>query len=139
MASGQVVAGTGNGLIHLSDCLGSPARADRWLAEFMGTVPLVERIVLDVASVSFMCPYGAVLLLSVCRHLAPQSTVEFAHESAIVSRIADFFGLHPEPSVEQVGELLARRANALEKEELCAVRHHDRARATPLLPGWRSE
>ena len=70
VASSQVAVCTDLGLIHLADCLGSPARADRWLAEFLGAVPVVERIVLDVASVSFVCPYGAVLLLSVCQHLA---------------------------------------------------------------------
>ena len=70
MASSKVDAGTGLGLIQLSDCLGSPARADRWLADLVGAVPTAERIALDVAAVSFVCPYGAVVLLSVCRHLA---------------------------------------------------------------------
>jgi hypothetical protein len=33
-------------------------------------VPTAERIVLDAVAVSFVCPYDAVALLSVCRHRA---------------------------------------------------------------------
>ena len=70
MCSRKVDAGTGLALIQLSDCLGSPARADQWLAQLAERMPREERIALDVAAVSFVCPYGAVVLLSVCRHLA---------------------------------------------------------------------
>jgi hypothetical protein len=54
--------------IQVSDCLGSPGRADELLAQ-VATVPAHGGVVLDAAAVSFVCPYGAALLLSVCRQL----------------------------------------------------------------------
>jgi hypothetical protein len=67
-----VASAAGVGVLRLADCLGSPSRADTWLARLAGAVPTEERIALDVASVSFVCPYGAAVLLSVCQHLAHQ-------------------------------------------------------------------
>ncbi|MBV9602676.1 MAG: hypothetical protein JOZ87_38275 [Chloroflexi bacterium] len=96
MPSRPMAAAAGVGVIRLADCLGSPTRADTWLAQVAGAVPTTERIDLDVAPVSFVCPYGAAVLLSVCQHLArergrPVQLVGLQEHVHAYLRRVDFF------------------------------------------------
>lgn len=123
--------GAGLGLIHLSDCLGSPKTADGLLVGLTGPAATMGSVTLDAALISFVCPYGAVVLLSACRHLArergrPVVLVGLQeHVHAYLNRL-DFFRagggavvtnrrLHP-------GAELTRNSASLNVLELTVVR-----------------